>query len=442
VEITLDKKSKTEGLLTVRLARADYQSRVEEKIKEYARRAHLKGFRQGKVPTGLIRRMYGKAIALDEINNLLSRHISEYIREKRLNIVGDPMPLSPTLPTLEWDVVDNIEVHFRIGMADDFTCEISDKIKLNRYRIEVTDKDVEHTIDNLRKRFARSSYPEVSEPGDDLMGNIRSEDGSMQFNGILKYEWLTPAGRELVIGRKKDDEFTITYPDIFESPELAARMMILREEEAVKLQGDFRFKVITIIRTEPAPLTIEFFERVFGKGSASTEEEFRHRVREALTRNHEQQAEEFLHRQIEEHLITHTKISLPEDFLRSWLKSTGEGKITDEVLDREFSDFLRSLKWRLIRKKIMEDNQLWVTDEEVKSRAREILIQEFGNSEALTNQLDNLVINYLSHENGRNYTRLYEQLERTKIMAFITGKIKLQEKAVTAEEFGKIVEKK
>lgn len=441
VEILLEKKNKTEGLLTVRLTKTDYQPGFEEKLKEYARNAHIKGFRQGKVPSGLIKKMYGKSILADEINNLLNKSISEYIRNNKLNVVGDLMPLSPSIASLDVETLEDVEMQFQIGMADEFKCDINDKIKLTRYRIEVADKVLEETIEDLRKRFAKSSYPDVSEPGDDLMGTVQSEDGSLQCMAFLKYDWLTPEAQKLIPGRKKEDEFEIILPDMVASADYMSRMFSVKREDEEKLTGKFSFKVMSVVRSEPAELNQELFDRVFGKDAATSKEAFVQKVRETIARNYDRESDAFLNHQIEDYLIEHTKINLPENFLRNWLKSVNENKITDEVLEKEFPDFLRSLKWSLIKKKIAEDNQISVKTEEVSERAAGLLIQEFGASEALMSQLDKLVSNYLTHENGRNFNRLYDQIQLEKIMGSIREKIKITEKTVSLEEFRKLTEK-
>ncbi len=441
MEISLEKKNKTEGLLTIRLTKNDYQPGFEQKLKEYARNAHIKGFRQGKVPSGLIKKMYGKSILADEINEVLNKSISDYIRNNKLNVVGDLMPLSPSLSSLDVDALDDVEMKFHIGLADEFRCEINDKIKLTRYRIEVADKAVEEAIEGLRKRFAKASYPDVSREGDDLMGTIHSEDGSIQSMAFLKYDWLAPAAQKITPNRKKEDEFEIILPDMVASTEYLGRMFSVKAEDEEKLKGKFRFKVMTIVRSEPADLNQELFDRVFGKDVANDEESFLQKVRETIARNYDRESEAFLNHQIEDYLIEHTKISLPENFLRNWLKSANENKVSDEVIEKEFPEFLRSLKWNLIKKKIAEDHQISVKAEEVSERAAGLLIQEFGASEALMNQLDKLVSNYLTHENGRNFNRLYDQIQIEKIMGSIKEKIKITEKTVSLEEFRKLAEK-
>jgi trigger factor len=440
VEITLDKKNKTEGLLTIRLTRADYQPAFEEKLKDYARHARIKGFRQGKVPSGLIKKMYGRAIFADQINELLNRHINTYIQEQKLNVVGDLMPASPGPDTWDADAAEEVKMQYHVGLADDFTCQLSDKIKLTRYRIEVTDKVVEETVEDLRKRFASTVYPEVSEPGDDVFGTLQSDDGALRCTAYLKYEWLTPEGQQKITGLKKDDTTELVLPDMVSAAEYMSRMFSLKAEDEDKLQGKFKLTVAGITRAIPAEMNQEFFDRVFGKDTATTRDAFLSKVRETIAANYNRETEAFLNHQIEDYLLAHTTINLPEAFLRNWLKTVGGEKLTDEALEKEFPEFLKSLKWRLIKKKIAEDHQITVTEEEVANRAAQLLMQEFGTSEAVLSQLNKLVHNYLTHDNGRNFNRLYDQLQFEKIMGAVKEKINLTEKQITLEEFRKLVE--
>ena len=186
MEITLDKKSNTEGLIKIKLTEDDYQPHVEEKIKDFAKKANIKGFRPGKVPTGVIKRLYGKSILVDEINHLLSHKISDYIRDNNLRILGDPLPNHQKSEAIDWDTQKEFEFEYQIGLVDDFQYEISDKVKIQAYQIEADDKAVEETIDDLKNRFGNVSYPEVTEAGDNISGTISQKDGdfSLEFAHI------------------------------------------------------------------------------------------------------------------------------------------------------------------------------------------------------------------------------------------------------------------
>src|SRR3981189_364390 len=123
MDITLDKQSTTDGLIKITLTESDYQPKVEEKVKEYSRKANIKGFRAGKVPSGVIKKMYGKSILVEEVNHLISHSVSDYIKDNHLRILGDPLPNQSIAQTLYWETKRCFQVYFQVGMVEDFQYE-------------------------------------------------------------------------------------------------------------------------------------------------------------------------------------------------------------------------------------------------------------------------------------------------------------------------------
>jgi trigger factor len=199
--------------------------------------------------------------------------------------------------------------------------------------------------------------------------------------------------------------------------------------------------VTNISRVEPAAIDQELFDRVFGKDAVTTEEEFRNKVSETIGENYKRESEHFLDHHIEDHYITHTDINLPDEFLKNWLKVSSQGKITDDVLQREFQEYKRGLKWDLVKNRIAEDHKITVESEEVRAKAKEMIISQFGGqafAEQIADRMDGITDNYLQHENGQNFMKLYNQLRNEKIMKLIKERITIEEKKVSVEEFKKI----
>lgn len=443
MEITLDKKTDTEGLIKIKLEEGDYQAKVEETVKDYARKANIKGFRQGKVPPGVIRKMFGKSILVDQINNLLSQSISDYIKDNNIRILGEPLPNHDKTRDIDWDAQKDFEFEYQIGMVDEFTYDLSKKAKVTGYRITVDDKTVEETLTDLKKRFGKVAYPETSEDGDVLYGELRpkdSEDESLKReHAAVQIDQVEAGERARFIGRRKEEEIEFEPRKIYKDSAQMQELLGLSDEEA---NGVFVLKINTIGRTEPAELGPELFDRVFGKDVATTAEEFTNKVRETIAENYQRETTHFLDHLIEDYFITHTDINLPSDFLKTWLKASSSGQVTDEVLEKEFEDYVRGLKWDLIKSKIAEDNQIKVEADEVREKAKEMIVNQFGGqafAEQLKDRLDAIADNYLSNENGQNFMRLYNQLRAEKIMTHIRENITVNEKAVSLDEFKKIV---
>jgi trigger factor len=444
LEITLDKKNSTEGFIKIKITPPDYQTGVEEKIKDYARKANLKGFRPGKVPHGVIKRMFGKSVLVEEINQLLSNKLNEYIQSNKLRIIGEPLPVAEKAGTIDWESQKDFEFEYQIGMVDDFAYELSPKVKIKSYPIEVDEKVIQETIDDLRKRFGKVNYPELSEAGDNLFGELHSvADPEKKHNVYIASDKINKKQQKQFIGLKKEDVVNFDIQNLFDEVKELATVLDVTEDEAKQLNGEYQISITNISRTEPAELNQELFDRVFGKDAVQSEEAFREKVKETISGNYQRETEHFLDHHIEDYLLKETTINLPHDFLKTWLKTTGKGEINDDVLAKEFDEYLRSLKWDLIKNKIAEDHKIQVDANEVKGRAKEMIINQFGGpaiADQLSDRLDAITDNYLSHENGQNFMRLYNQLRHEKIMKFIKENITLTEKKVSVDEFKKLVE--
>lgn len=443
MEITLDKKSNIEGLIKIKLSEVDYQPQVEEKMRDYARKANLKGFRPGKVPTGVIRKMFGKSIKVDEINHLVNHKISDFIKEKNLRILGDPLPDREKALTIDWDNQKDFEFEYHIGMVDEFKYDLSPKIKIKSYPIKLEEKTVDETVVDLQKRYGKVSYPEASEAGDALYGTLKSADGTWQKEGALIHlENVRKSEQSKFLGRKKEDVISFDIEKLYEDTAQLDELLSVEGVPGPK-KGEFNFTVVAVSRIEPANLGQDLYDRVFGKNAATDENSFREKIRETINDNYKRETEHYLSHTIEDELVHHTKINIPEAFLKTWLKTVDENnQITEDVLEREFNSYSKNLKWDLIKNKIAEDNQIKVEAEEVKAKATELIISQFGGPEfanQIQDKLDGIVQNYLSHENGKNFMRLYNQLRDEKIMSHIKNQITVDENPVNVEGFRKIV---
>lgn len=445
MEITLDKKNSTEGLIKIKIEQADYQPKYEEKIRDYSRKANIKGFRAGKVPSGVIKKMFGKSILVEEINHMLSHKLTDYIKDNNLRIIGEPLPNREKADTINWDSQTNFEFEYHIGIAEDFKYDLSSKVKVKSYPIEVDEKVIDETISDLTKRFGKADYPEVSEATDNLFGQLApaEEGGFKNETAVIDITKVTKKEQSKLVGLKKGEEVSFEISKIFDKDSDVATLLDVSEDVAKKAKGKYTLKIENISRVEPAAINQELFDRVFGKDSVADEAAFRAKVKETISQNYKRETDYFLDHNIEDHYIKNTKVNLPEGFLKNWLKATGEGKVTDEVLANEFDAYTRTLKWDLIKNKIAEDAKISVETDEVKARAKEVILSQFGGAafaEQLGDRLDAITDNYLSHENGQNFMRLYNQLRNDKIMNHIRQNITIDDKVVSVDEFKKIVQ--
>jgi trigger factor len=444
LEITLNKKNNTEGLIKIKLTEGDYQPHVEEKVKDYARKANIKGFRQGKVPSGVIRKMFGKSILVDEINHLLSHKLSDYIKDNNLKIIGDPLPNHEKAREIDWESQKDFEFEYQIGMVEDFKYELSPAVKVKSYKIDIDDKVIADTLADLKKRFGNVTYPETSEVSDSLFGSLTSKDGSVsKEHAFILVEKIAKKEQSKFVGKKKDDEVEFDIEKAFTDADVKAQLLGISEDEARDAKGSYTFKISTISRTEPAEVNQELFDKVFGKDVVTSEDAFTDKIKETIGENYKRETDHFLAHHIEDYFLDHTAITIPDEFLKNWLKSTSNGEVTDDILNKEYKDYVRGLKWDLIKTKIAEEKSIKVEADEVRNKAKEMILAQFGGqafAEQLKDRMDAIADNYLQNENGQNFMKLYNQLKNEKIVDYIKQNISIDEKKVSVDEFKKIVE--
>lgn len=443
MNITLNKQNSTEGSLNIVLTETDYLPTVEEKVKDYSRKASIKGFRQGKVPAGVIKKMFGKSILVEEVNHLISHSISDYIKNNKLKVLGDPIPNEEKARTIDWDNQKDFEFEFQIGMVEDFKVDLSTKVKVTSHPIEIDQKVIDETITDIKRRYGKVSYPEVSEAQDNLFGEISVKGNDEKKGSYISIEKIEKKEQKKFIGLKKEDVVEFEVEKALADEAERARALNLSEEEAKQAKGTYVFTITSVSRVETAELNQELFDKVFGSEVVKTEEEFLSKIRETITENYKRETDHLLDHEIQHYFVDNTKITMPENFLKTWLKNTSDGKVTDEVLEKEFSQYKESLKWDLIKNQITEEKSITVEGDEVREKAKKQIIEQFGGESIaaqLGSKLDDIANNFLSGQDGKgeNFMRIYNQLRHEKIMKVVKEAITINEKKVSLDEFKKI----
>ncbi len=444
MNITLDKQSATEGLIKIQLNATDYQPKVDSKLKDYARKANIKGFRQGKVPTGVIQKMYGKSILVEEVNHLVSHSVSDYIRDQKLKILGDPMPNQEKAFTIDWETQKDFEFEFQIGLVEDFQVDLSSNVTVNAHLIEVDQKTIDETLEDLKTRFGNVTNLEVSEAECSLHGEISLVGAEEKKGSHISIDTVAMNEQHKFIGLKIGDEVEFDVEKTFEEKSAIAQALNIADEDAVNAKGTYTFKITSISKAEPAAIGQELFDKVFGPEAVKNEEEFIEKIKSTIGENYGRETDHLLDHEIQHYYVDHTPISLPENFLKSWLKTTSNGQITDDIIEKEFKSYRDTVKWDLIKKKITEEKEIKVEDGEVLENAKRFITDQFGGpaiAAQLGDSLNEMARNFLvgKDKKGENYLKIYNQLHQAKILTVIKGSITLAEKKVGLDEFKKIV---
>jgi len=436
LDITLEKQNPTSARLRVKLAEADYAPGVEAQVKEYSKKAQIKGFRPGKVPAGMIRKMYGKSLLVDAINKLLHESVNNYIKENKIKILGEPLP--EQVENIDWDSQKEFDFSYELGLLPDFELNLGETASVEGYKVEVDDETINEAYEHMQRQFGKTESPETAEAKDYVFGELKQVDGDFKTNTLLPLNKLK-ANLELFIGKKKDDVITFNLMEAFGNDVNAiANVTGAGKEKAAELTGTFEFKIDNISRTEAAPIDQDFFDKIFGKEAVNSREEFDAKVKETIEENYKAESEKVLNHKIVDKLVNETNIEVPREFMKKWLLTANEGKLTAEQIEENIENYERELKWSMIRNKVVEENGLKVSNEEVVNRTKEKMLAQFNMpevSEEMMESLNQFADSYLRQDNGKNYLNEYEAILAEKVIETLKEKMTVVEKTVTAEEF-------
>jgi trigger factor len=442
VEITLVKQNDSKATLKVNLLVSDYEPQVKSKLKDYGKKVTMNGFRPGKVPASMVNKMYGKSVKIDEINSLVIKKLQDYINDQKLHIIGYPLPAVDSAKDLDWDSNVDYNFDYEVGLVPSFNYTLDSKITLEQYEIEANEKSLNETLDNLRKQYGQMSDGESVQEGDFVSGELKEVNGSFTNNTMFPTNRLNKKGLAIFDNKKVGDVISFNIEGLFDDAINLAYVTGRGKEDIENIKGEYTFSITSIRRSAAADLNQEFFDKIFGAGTVSTEEEFKAKLAETIAENYKREAEAALTKTVKDHFVKSTSFTLSQDFLKRWLLVSNEGKVTAEQVEKEFAPFEEELKWSLIKTKIGEDNSIKVEHEEVLGQAKDMILAQFGMttvSEEMKETIDKIAENYLQHENGKNYQNLYEQAFNSKVFNFIKEKITLKTKKVSADEFQKLM---
>ncbi|WP_256012859.1 trigger factor [Desertivirga xinjiangensis] len=444
MNITQEKIDNLNSVVKVSIKPEDYLDRVEKAIKTQAKKANLPGFRKGMVPSSHIKRMYGKSILVDEINNLLTDTLNNYISENKLEVLGQPLPKVDDAKEFNWDYTDEFEFDYELGLAPEFQLDFSSKDKLPYYQIKVDADTLESRTKNLRKSYGKMTNPEVSAEDDVLYSELvqLSPDGSVFEGGIsntasLRLDLVKDDEiKKSLIGLKIGDVVTVDIQKAFDNDAFQiSKLTGISEEDAKDLKSNFQLTVKNVNRLEEADLNQEFFEKIFPAGDVTTEEQFKEKITAELESMMVQNADQKLQNDLVSFGLGKFELQLPDEFLRRWLKATNEN-LSDEELEKGYDDFARNLKWTLIENKIIKENNIEIKYEDVLDAAKSRLDAQFkmySPQPLPEDQLSQYAVQFL--QNKENANRIFEEVKAQKVFEYLKSVITLDTKEIEYSKF-------
>ena len=437
MNITRENTDDLNAVVTVNIVKDDYNEKVQKLLKDYRKSANIPGFRKGHVPMGLVQKQYGKAILVEEVNKLLQSSLQNYLTEEKLEVLGNPMPKNQA--DLNWDQED-FNFNFELGLSPKFDIDLNLKKEINAYKIVADDKMLDNQVKTIQKQYGKVTSQEEVIEGVEVTGSFVNEDAEVNKHSVLEVNKLVDAPKKAFIGKKEGDEVVVNTKDLFTEEADYFAHLGLKKEEAEEKNVEVIFKIEEINLREPAELNQELFDKLYGADTVKSEEELKAKIKGEAEAQFEQQSDQQLLNDVTEALLEETKFDLPSEFLTRWIKHSGEKELTDEEAKLEYERSEKGLRYQLVEGKIVTDNKLQITFEEIKTYAREMIkvqMAQYGQAEPEEKQLDEIAARILSNQD--EVKRLSEQLMNKKLLDFFKEKVNTTTKELSFDEFVKEV---
>lgn len=427
--------------IKINLKPADYETRVNDAIKKVQRQVAMPGFRQGKVPVGLVKKQYGVQIMVDEINKLLNDTIYKYIEENKIEILGNPLPKDQT--PVDFESQKEFEFVYQLGLAPQFNVNLDSKQTFTYKTVKVDDTLIDKYVKDVRRNYGKPVNPETAGEKDVVFVDINEldETGAIKAGGIFKSTSVnlermkTEKGKSKLLGAKKDDKIVVNVDDLYETSLDKSISLGIDKEEAETTHCNLQLTVKNIARLDEADLDQELFDKVYGAGNIKTEEEFRNKIKEELSMMFQADSERFFRGEVESNMVQNFKLQLPDSFLKRWLMAVNEKPITQEELEKDYPNYAKAMQWKLIENKIIKDNQISVNAEEAKAEAAAFIKGEYARYGQVPTDEDVEKISKDLLTREKEAQKIFENLYTKKVMELIKQKCTLQPKEVSYEEF-------
>jgi len=439
MNISLEKSTPVNARLVVSIAEADYKPQVDKNLKDYRKRASIKGFRPGMVPMQMVQKMYGKSIMVEEINQMLGKAVQEYIRENNLNLVGEPMPAREQQDSIDWDTQKDFDFAYNLGLAGEFTVDFDKIPAVKTYEIQATEKEVEETLENLKKNGGEQIHPDSIEEGDMIFGTFTQ--GEWSEKSAIPFKAIKEEAKAIFVGATKDASLTFDLQATF----VDEKSIELATGNKTGLTGEVTFVIEDITRQMPAELNQAFFDKILGEGKVSSEEEFRTEIMEIIKSNYKRESEYLLKIDSEKALLESVSIELPEEFLKTWLVEINEGKYTPEQIEDDFENVKKDIRWNLIKNEIATKNEIKVEYPEVLERTKDMIRGQFGMmggaDDSMNEMIERIANGYLTDKNKQdNFMKMFNEVYASKISDVIVANMKVESKSIDVEEFKQIAD--
>ena len=451
MEITLQNVSEVKGMLTVKLVKADYEPKVEKALKTFRQKANIPGFRPGMVPMGLIKKQYGSAVKAEEINKMLQEAVYSYLKENKVDMLGEPLPNEDQQKQLDFDTMDELEFLYDLALAPKFDATLTAEDTIPYYSIQISDEMVDNQVNMYTQRNGRYEKVEeyadndmvkglmcqLDENGNTVEGGIQAEDAV-----VLPKYMKNAAQTALFEGTKVGDVITINPREAYDGNEAElASLLKISKEEAANVNSNFSYQISEITRYVPGDLTQEIFDQVYGEGAVSSEEEFRARVKEDLTKQFVPESDYKFLIDVREYVMNRIgELKFADDVLKRIMHINNPDK-DDAYVDEHYANTIKELSWHLVKEQLVEKAGIKLEENDLLNQAKENVRAQFAQY-GMTNVPEDMLTNYATEmlKKKESIEGLVNRAIETRLAAALKQEVTLDSKSVSLEEFNKMFE--
>jgi trigger factor len=424
---------KLTSVLSVSIEKTDYESKVEEVLKDYKKRANIPGFRKGHTPIGLIKKQYGISVKVDEINKLIQKGLSDYLGDEKLDILGNPVPVEKN--DLDWNA-DKITFDFEIGLSPEFEVSLKNKKAINSYEIDVDKKMIDDQIKNIQNQYGKLIAKTKIEDGFEINGKFMNEEFEVDNTSNFKLKDIKGKSnkeslRKLSIG----DSIDLKTKDLFDKDSDLSFHLKTNDDNKDKVKS-ITFLLNEINKREPADLDQDLFDKLFGKDAIKSVTELKNKLKSDAESNFINQTDQKLLNDVTEYLIDNTKFDLPDNFLKKWMQTAGENRLDEKKAAMEYEKSEKGLRYQLIESKIVKDNEIKIDHDQIKDFSKDLIktqMKQYGQNSPEEKELESISQRILSNKD--EVKRISDQLLSKKLIDLFKSNLKFKNNKVSYEKF-------
>ncbi|RDK82997.1 trigger factor [Marinirhabdus gelatinilytica] len=436
MNITKKEVDKLNAVVTVEISKDDYADKVHTILSNYRKNANIPGFRKGHVPMGMVKKQYGQAVLVEEVNKLLQENLHTFLTEEKLDVLGNPIPRNES--EIDWNS-DDFTFEFDLGLAPEFEVALPGKKATTHYKIVADDAMIDNQVKTICKQYGKLIAKDTVEKGDEVTGTFKAAEKDIENKATISLEDIKGKKQTTALtGAKVGDEVVLKTKGLFNDDHDNQKYLGVSHDDAHGLDVEVTFTIEEVNQREMAELNQDLFDKLFGEGVVTSEEELREKIKQDAEGQFAQQSDQKLLNDVVEDLIENTKFDLPKEFLQRWIQVSGEKPMTEEEAAAELERSEKGLRYQLIEGKLRADHKLQVTFDELKDYAKNMIkaqMAQYGNTNPTEEELEGISARILS--NQEEVKRLTEQLNTNKMLQFFKEKAKLKTKEITYEKFVK-----